>query len=291
MLKFSNVLSPEKHARLNPWQTFSSNNDWAGFSIELYQLPSTQLPSRFPERHTLSFNVGNPVPISWKSADSRKRGICNTGNIMELVSPGMSNEVEWEQQFHSLVLSFDASFVDNFLEKENFSFRKQHNLNDPALAVTLFKLNDESSKGHITEKIYFESLVISSLTHLICNYSATGNKLFAPKGKLSSGQLRQVIDYAHACIHANLSLTQLAACVHLSPFHFARLFRQTVGISPYQFVLQMKIEFSKTLIRQHQGSLSDVAYTLSFTDQAHFSNAFKKITGICPRQFLQTNAA
>ena len=64
-----------------------------------------------------------------------------------------------------------------------------------------------------------------------------------------------------------------------------RLFKQTTGISPHQFILQLKIERAKQLINKTQLSLTEIAYELGFTDQAHFSNAFKKIIGVAPRQY------
>jgi AraC family transcriptional regulator len=78
---------------------------------------------------------------------------------------------------------------------------------------------------------------------------------------------------------------ELAKQTNTSPFHFMRLFKQTTGISPHQFILQLKIERAKQLINKSQLSLTEIAYELGFTDQAHFSNAFKKIIGVAPRQY------
>ncbi|MEJ0031482.1 MAG: helix-turn-helix transcriptional regulator [Bacteroidota bacterium] len=84
----------------------------------------------------------------------------------------------------------------------------------------------------------------------------------------------------------NIGLHELAGLVHLSPYHFGRLFKQTVGKSPYQFILQLKIDCAKKLIKQKSGPISEIAYQLNFSDQSHFSNAFRKAVGVSPRQFL-----
>jgi AraC family transcriptional regulator len=86
-------------------------------------------------------------------------------------------------------------------------------------------------------------------------------------------------------LHGVITLDQLAASAHLSIFHFSRLFKNTIGLSPYQFVLKMKIEYSKTLIRHNNESIGDIAFSLGFTDSAHFCNAFKKITGHSPLKY------
>jgi AraC family transcriptional regulator len=76
----------------------------------------------------------------------------------------------------------------------------------------------------------------------------------------------------------------MAASVYLSVFHFSRLFKNTLGVSPYQFVLNMKVDYAKNLIKSKK-SISDIAHALAFTDSAHFCNAFKKLTGCSPLQF------
>ena len=107
------------------------------------------------------------------------------------------------------------------------------------------------------------------------------------KGRLSPAQLSQVLTFAHDFMQTDIGLVDLANLVHLSPYHFGRLFKQTVGVSPYQYLLQLRIEFAKTLIVGRTGPLSEIAYQLNFSDQAHFSNAFRKATGVSPRQYLR----
>jgi AraC family transcriptional regulator len=207
--------------------------------------------------------------------------------VVGLLSAGEPEEIFWEEKFNSFTIWLEPRYVDQLLGTDGFMFREHRNLNDPFLTQLSRDLYTASKVYAHTEKSFIESLIVSLVIHLAAQYAATGKKIFAPKGKLSSGQLKKVIDHVRSSTHANISLTDLASCVHLSPFHFSRLFRQTLGVSPYQFVLQMKIEHAKKMILHYSGSLSEIAYSLNFTDQAHFSNVFKKITGICPRQFMQ----
>lgn len=268
---------------------FSSHGLWKHFKIEKYHFSTTGLRAALAKDHTLIFNTSNPVAFLRYADGAKKRFLCDHAQIAELASPQEQEEITPEQEFSALKLSFDVDFINKYLEMNNFRFKTQVCITDPALSAILFKIHDAINKDYISEKIYTESLIISCLIHLVTNYPANGKRMFAPKGKLSSRQLNQLIEYTRTFIHTNISLAQLASCVHLSPFHFARLFRHTIGISPYQFVLQLKIDYAKNLIRQNHGTLSDVAYALNFTDQAHFSNAFKKIAGICPREFIQSN--
>lgn len=86
---------------------------------------------------------------------------------------------------------------------------------------------------------------------------------------------------------ADLSLNQLAAAANVSPFHFARLFKNTTGIAPHQFVLRLRLERAKRLIAAGQLSLTEIALAVGFFDQAHFTNVFRRTFGLTPKAFAK----
>jgi AraC family transcriptional regulator len=248
----------------------------------------TLLPTRYLQHHTLIFNEGNPVPVSWKTDGRWKKYFCNKDSFVALSSPGECEEMQIHQSLNAIVLHIEPAMIDRMFETP-VRFQEQRNFDDDFLKDIFLKVNNEWRSGFVFQQMYCESLLLTAAVHLASRYPMNRKKVFAPKGKLSPGQLKTVIDYVHSFVHMDVSLSALASAANLSAYHFARLFRQTVGVSPYQFVLQIKIDYSKKLMQKQKGSLSDVAYTLNFTDQAHFSNAFKKITGVCPRVYLQSS--
>ena len=76
----------------------------------------------------------------------------------------------------------------------------------------------------------------------------------------------------------------MAAEASLSPSHFARLFKQTIGQSPYQFLMTYRIEQAKRMLDKPNTLMIDIAIRCGFSDQAHFSRTFKKIEGVTPKQ-------
>jgi AraC family transcriptional regulator len=279
----SNFLDIEKHQPPGPDVANKNvNHSWTGFTMRQYYREPFCENARIASQHILQFNFGSPVSLSWKSNGVWTTGVCNTGSIVELLPKGEKEELIWDPEYNALELGFDDSFIDKLLECENFRFRKQHNVIDPLMRDLVKELHEASHSGAI-EKLYTESLGVACAIHMATTYSESERKLFAPKGKLSSHQLKTVIDFVRSSIHVVITLEELAASIHLSVFHFSRLFKNTVGVSPYQFVLRMKIEFAKNLIKSKQ-SIGDIAYSLGFTDSAHFCNAFKKLTGQSPLQ-------
>jgi AraC family transcriptional regulator len=86
-------------------------------------------------------------------------------------------------------------------------------------------------------------------------------------------------------LEGNLTLDQMAAIAHLSPAHFARQFKATKGLPPYQYVIARRVERAQHLLRADKLGLAEVALRVGFYDQSHFSFHFKRIVGITPRQF------
>ena len=81
------------------------------------------------------------------------------------------------------------------------------------------------------------------------------------------------------------SVAELASLVGLSPKHFSRVFKSTMGQSPYQIISAMRIERAKVLMRDSCLSMTDLAHELGFSSSAHFSSRFRQLTGLSPSEW------
>ena len=106
-----------------------------------------------------------------------------------------------------------------------------------------------------------------------------------PSG-LSARRLRAVLRYIREHLHATLTLRDLAAVAHLSPYHFARRFKESTGLSPHRYIIARRIERAKELLRgEEELTLAQVAARAGFWDQGHFTRHFKRLVGVTPRRF------
>ena len=109
------------------------------------------------------------------------------------------------------------------------------------------------------------------------------------KGGLPPHRLRRVMDFIAASINGPevevLSLEQLAAKADLSPFHFARSFRETVGLSPYEYVLRKRLERARATLAKSSLPVANIGRQVGFRSHAHFSSQFRKQMGVSPASF------
>ena len=102
---------------------------------------------------------------------------------------------------------------------------------------------------------------------------------------LSHRRLMRVLAYIDANIGGSITLANLAAAAGLSRMYFARQFRAATGVRPHEFVLRRRIERAQQLLTATSDALVDIALSVGFQTQAHFTTVFKKIVGNTPRQW------
>jgi AraC-like DNA-binding protein len=105
------------------------------------------------------------------------------------------------------------------------------------------------------------------------------------RGGLSGWQRRTVSDFIEAHLGEALRLTDLAQQARLSPFHFARAFKQSFGLPPHRYHVARRIARAKDLLADPSNSVTDIARTLGFAETSSFSSTFRRVTGASPSDF------
>jgi AraC-like DNA-binding protein len=100
--------------------------------------------------------------------------------------------------------------------------------------------------------------------------------------------VNRAIAYIESHYKTTFSLEDLMGEAYLSKFHLIRIFKKQTGLTPHAYQMQLKLNEARRLIFQNK-SLTEIAYELGFSDQAHFTNTFKKYAnGANPRDVLKT---
>ncbi|MBR0782182.1 helix-turn-helix domain-containing protein [Bradyrhizobium iriomotense] len=108
---------------------------------------------------------------------------------------------------------------------------------------------------------------------------------------LQKWRLKRVMQYVDDNLAAKVTLENLAAVAGLSRMHFAAQFRAAVGIRPHDYLLKRRIERAQELLLRADASLVDIALTVGFQTQAHFTTVFKRFVGDTPYQWRSAHLA
>lgn len=190
--------------------------------------------------------------------------------------------------FSHIVFCFGFSFIRTYFSEI------LNQITDFRFNISLVR-NDKVSKGLIEFKrlllsvkldldLDYQIMEIFSDLYPYCSFIQSNNI----NEKKQSENILKVCTYVKANCQKNISLHELAVYAGLSKFHFSRVFKNEVGISPYDYLIQSRLKLARDMLLNGQ-PLAEVALELGFTDQSHFSRFFRRNTGVPPAQFVKSN--
>jgi AraC family transcriptional regulator len=145
------------------------------------------------------------------------------------------------------------------------------------------ELHQQTSTG----RILVESIANTIAARLV--HSNTGRApdgaFAAARSGLDTRRLLRVLEAVDADLEGDLSIAHLASVACLSPFHFARAFKTSMGMSPHQYVSARRLHHARDLVVAGTSTLSQIAASLGFSSQANFNRAFKAATGVTPTAY------
>jgi len=177
------------------------------------------------------------------------------------------------------------------------STRSDHDANDiskipPALyfennnlRATLQKLQSVLDGSGINDHAYAETLGLLLLWELRHAADPRHSHLNPVRGGLTARQIRRLTEFVDAQIPNEITISDLATLTGLSHYHFIRAFKNTVGLTPYQYVLSERTRRARGLLSKPALSLGDVALAVGFSDASHLNRVFRKFVGVTPTAF------
>jgi AraC family transcriptional regulator len=106
-----------------------------------------------------------------------------------------------------------------------------------------------------------------------------------PGGELPAHKLRRVAQYIQDNLRRDLPIAELSAVVHMSPYHFARLFKRSTGVPPHQFLLRHRVAEACALLVARSVPIAEIARTVGFRTPSHFTTTFRRLTGTTPSAY------
>ncbi|MDX1939052.1 MAG: AraC family transcriptional regulator [Saprospiraceae bacterium] len=220
-------------------------------------------------------------------------GVCQktkyqvASNEVLLMNPG---EIHTGYSLDNKLLSYRGVYIEpaffkhlsNLLQtNSNYlpDFTQLH-IKNPFFANDLRKMIFTIEK--IPNPLAIQSVCINFFENLLKNYATLALK--SDNFKHHKPGVKAIQDFIHAHYDENFSLDALSRAVNLSPFHLIRLFKKEIGIAPYEYLRNYRIERAKQLLR-NKHSITETALSVGFYDQSHFHHCFRKLVGVTPKTF------
>jgi AraC family transcriptional regulator len=170
---------------------------------------------------------------------------------------------------------------------DKVELRHEIRLLDERLAALVTAVNAERIAGFPSGPLFLDSVEQALASALVGSYAVKPHSVRKHRGGLAPARVRKIREFVHARIEDELTLQDMAQAVGLSTAHFSQMFRKSTGESPHRFVLRLRIERAKEMLRTAQGRMLDVAIACGFKTQQHFARVFRKFCGASPTEYRQ----
>jgi AraC family transcriptional regulator len=242
----------------------------------------------YPALNDLVLIVGRPCAKSRTDPGRRHAAIDVAPEAVHLLVQGSPGTIRFgsSRVIRALVLPHAAvrsALAEAGREAADFGWLQDGPFHDPFLLGVVERLWEAGGEGSPEHGLFADSaapMLVARLLQLAAQAPPQA------RGGLSPSQLRRVREYCEANLAADLTLGDLAAIADLSPYHFARAFRRTIGRSPHVWLTELRMQRARELMTVRPPMpLIDVALCVGYSSQTAFGAAFRRVVGAAPGEW------
>ena len=259
-------------------------------TLEFFEADPGEMPyDTFDQHHILINLKDEPHRVeNWREGEHRDFTLLH--NEIIVTPAGVSSGWKWHAKSKVIIITLEPDKLNQFSQHELGILLSSAQLKN----IPQFVDSDICQAGEMLldalnsplgSAVMFESFARVFLTKLIHKYGLEKSEEIAFNRSFTSSHYKRVLDYVANHFHENITLETMAAQAGISTYHFARLFKQTIGESPHQFLMQYRVEQARKQLADASRLIADIAIACGFSDQAHFTRVFKQSTGKTPRQY------
>lgn len=266
---------------------------WEGFAVNLNRHPPFEVGEFSVGEHVLSLHVAGRVRFWQRKGGSESEGVSVPGQ-MSFSPAGMTQAMRLDSPVTVLNVRFEPRFFER-VAAEQFETRGGRvelvpvlHAHDPRLEHIGAALTAEIEAGFPSGRLYSDGLATALTAHLLHAYAIRAPAAAGHRGGLSGRQLRRLVEYIEENLERDLSLAGLSAVAGMNPYHLSRAFKQAVGCGPHRYVISRRVERAKALLAETELAIVEVGLKVGFQSQSHFTNIFRRLTGVTPKAFRRS---
>jgi AraC family transcriptional regulator len=276
----------------------SESLGWQDLCIQQHQQPAWETPEYAHTQHMLLVHSHDPTVRAERWFDGRKRQEqFGGGNNIVIVPATVEHRANWDRESPFLLVFLKPDrltkvayeSVNNGSTKlrlrERVELIPQYAMSDPFIDRIGQTLTAELTENRFSSRLFVDSLTTALAIHLLRYYTNLQQPLGEVSGVLPQRKLQQAIAYIHDRLAEDLTITAIADELEMSQYYFSRSFKQAIGISPYRYVVEQRIEAAKQLLRTSQLPISTISERVGFASQNQLTIQFRNLTGTTPSDY------
>lgn len=286
----SNKEEARKVAPLPPLLT-SHDAGWKNMYFEHHRQPTCEIPETIFQQHLLVVYL-KEVLSEFKMDDRFERKNARRGDMLIIpadINYGKADRADSE--FISLCIEPQKLLQSNreLIKGDNIELIPTFPTPDTFIYGTAIALKQELETDYNGCGLYAESLFNSLAFHLLYKYANKQPQLIDNSDGLAPYKLKQILNYIGDRLSEEVSVEAMANYLDLSPFHFCREFKKSVGLTPHKYIMQQRVEMAKILLKKERNlPLAEVALDCGFYNQSHFGRVFKSYVGTTPKRYRES---
>lgn len=263
-----------------------------GVAIEPYWGAQGDGPGAASDKHILTMGVKHASRFELRDGTNRFISYTRQPGSLSFIPAGACPALRAETEFNFVAFAIDSalmSALDSELDRRpEGGLRLQVNFRDPVARQLMTLLAADANEGFTTERLYTEHLAQALAVRMLYQGRQIGPQTSNRSTSTLPGHvLRRVIERMRS-FTSDLSLQALANESGYSRVHFVRMFRATTGYSPHTYLVNLKLERVRELLKKPSLSLIDIALDCGFSSHSHLSRVFHKFVGVTPSAYRRS---
>ena len=276
-------------AQNGPPSVFERVLSWSGVKVGHVRMFPGEATNKQLNRHHIYIPLAGSYEASMLMAGGHLVHSRRTVGQASIVPVGKQYSAFWRDELEDIAIHLDPDFVARrareLVQTDRIELIADCEVTDPLVHQIGRSLAAEIDAGAPSGSIYAESLVTTLVAHMLRHYSSAGERFQHHLGGLPKHKLRRVTEFIEENLEHDLTLAEIAEIAELSPFHFARSFKQATGSTPIQYLTLRRIDLAKRLLVESALPIVEIGLRAGFKNQSHFTTLFRKITAMTPKAY------